>query len=99
MSTAIESTELYPRRLSISKVAESKDEPKVEEKVEEGSSKYLDVDGLGMVVRDDEVGDFDADESPYAEGRSNPSAPDINILEGVPWTDEMHSSRRCTGNG
>lgn len=72
-STAIESVELHPRRSSISKIAEVKDvpTPTVEEKVEEGFSNYLEIDGLGMIVKDEEIGDFDADESPYAEGKSD----------------------------
>lgn len=36
--------------------------------VEAGDVNYVDFDGLGTVKRDESVGDYDADESPFAEG-------------------------------
>ncbi|KAH6718357.1 OPT oligopeptide transporter protein-domain-containing protein [Leptodontidium sp. MPI-SDFR-AT-0119] len=76
MSSAIESLELFPRKSS-EKTTLSKSSPaKDDTKVEEGVLTYLDIDGLGTVTRDEVIGDYNADESPFAEVRAVASGTD-----------------------
>ncbi|KAG4427416.1 hypothetical protein IFR05_017102 [Cadophora sp. M221] len=85
MSSAVESLELFPRKSSEKTILAKSSPAKDHTKIEEGASTYLDFDGLGTVTRDEVIGDYDADESPFAEvravapGTDDPETP-VNTL-------------------
>ena len=68
MSSAIEAVELSPRQSSEKRSLSKPSAVKDGTTVEAGDVNYMDLDGLGTVKRDESVGDYDADESPFAEG-------------------------------